>query len=94
MFDFIGNASNSSLNKSETLPFSFLCTTLNILDSPESLDPTAIYEKLVTHSYITLNTKLFSLLSNANGLKVSEPKTYKQAVSNQNPHYNDWTAAM
>lgn len=94
MFDFTSNASDSSPSEPETSPLSSLRTTPDITDPPESSDPTAIYEKPVTRSHITPNTELFSLLSSANSPEGPEPKTYKQAVSNQNPHHDDWKAAM
>lgn len=68
----------------------FFCTTLDILISPRNLNLTIIYEKLVIQSHIMLNRELFSLLSNANNPEMLEPKTYQQAINNQNPYYNDW----
>lgn len=94
LFDFTNNTSDSSPSEPETSPLSSLCTTPEISDPPESSDPTAIYDKPVTRSHKTPNTELFSLLSSANSPEVPEPKTYKQAVSKQNPYHDDWKAAM
>lgn len=89
IFDFTSNVSNSSPNELEILPLNFLCTISDILDLPESSDLTAIYKKPVTWLHIMPNMELFSLLSSTNSPKVPKPKTYKQAVSNQNLHHND-----
>ena len=41
-----------------------------------------------------LNMELFSLLSSANSSEIPESKTYKQAISNQNPSNNNKKAAL
>lgn len=48
----------------------------------------------ITGSQKTPNTELFSLLASANSPEIPEPKNYKQATSKQNPHHDDWKAAM
>ena len=96
LFDFTSNANDLTPSESHSSPLSSLRTTPDISNTTpaKSSEFSTPQARPITRSQKTPTTKLFSLLASANSSEIPEPKNYKQATSKQNPHHDDWKAAI
>ena len=73
-FDFLNNANSDTPSEFNISSLSSLCTTLEILDTiTKGQNLATSLGEPVTHLQKISNTKLFSLLTSANSLKIPQP---------------------